>query len=186
DEIEREDFLLGHCLKSISLRLESDQYIDFSLMIRKTVEALESDNNEINSALSETKHLMVDEYQDVNISQERLINGLYKRMESVFVVGDDDQAIYGWRGADVRNIVEFDQRHRNCSVHTLSTNFRSTETIVSASDRFIQLELSTARINKSPQAHSNGNIQQFGNFWFNTRIEEANWITTRINDLIGI
>lgn len=102
---------------------------------------------------------MVDEYQDVNISQERLINGLYKRMESVFVVGDDDQAIYGWRGADVRNIVEFDQRHRNCSVHTLSTNFRSTETIVSASDRFIQLELSTARINKSPQAHSNGNIQ---------------------------
>ena len=186
DEIEREDPILGRCLKNISSRLESDQYIDFSLMIRKTVEALDDDNEEINNALLETKHLMVDEYQDVNVSQERLISGLYHRMESLFVVGDDDQAIYGWRGADVRNIVEFEQRYPNFSVHNLSTNFRSTETIVSASDRFIQLELSTARINKNPQSHSNGNIHQFGNFWFNTRTDEAEWIVSRINDLIGI
>ena len=120
-------------------------------------------------------YILVDEYQDTNYIQRDIIYKLAGKEGNLAVVGDDDQAIYGWRGADVRNIVEFDQRHRNCSVHTLSTNFRSTETIVSASDRFIQLELSTARINKSPQAHSNGNIQQFGNFWFNTRIEEANW-----------
>lgn len=186
DDIEREDQVLGRCLKNISSLLESDQYIDFSLMIRKSVEALEDNNPEINNALSETKHLMVDEYQDVNVSQERLISGLYQRMESLFVVGDDDQAIYAWRGADVRNIVEFDQRYANCSVHTLSTNFRSTETIVSASDRFIQLELSTARINKNPQSNSSGNIHQFGNFWFDTRTEEAEWVISRINELIGV
>lgn len=185
DEIEQEDAPLGSCLKNIGSRLNSDQYIDFSLMIRLVVEALENNNPEINAALENAMHLMVDEYQDVNISQERLIRGLYSRLNSLFVVGDDDQSIYGWRGADVRNIIEFDQRYRNCSTHTLSTNFRSTSTIVSASDRFIQLELSTARIDKAPVSNSDGNIQHFGNIWFETKQDEAEWIANRINQLLG-
>lgn len=185
DDIENEDSSLGKCLKNISDRLNADQYIDFSLMIRLVVESLESNNPEINAALEGACHLMVDEYQDVNISQERLIRGLYSRLNSLFVVGDDDQSIYGWRGADVRNIMEFDQRYPNCSTHTLSTNFRSTNSIVTASDRFIQLELSTARIDKSPTSNSDGNIQHFGNLWFDNREEEANWIANRIRQLIG-
>jgi len=185
DEIETHDAPLGTCLKNISARLDSDQYIDFSLMIRLVVEALEADNAEINSVLEEVNHLMVDEYQDVNISQERLIRGLYRRLTSLFVVGDDDQSIYGWRGADVRNIIEFDQRYPNCATHTLSTNFRSTNSIVSASDRFIQLELSTSRIDKTPNSNSDGNIQHFGNLWFKARQNEADWIANRINELLG-
>lgn len=186
DDIEREDAPLGRCLKNISTRLTSDQYIDFSLMIRLVVDALESNNPEMNVALEAASHLMVDEYQDVNISQERLIRGLYSRLESLFVVGDDDQSIYGWRGADVRNIIEFDQRYPNCSIHTLSTNFRSTNSIVTASDRFIQLELSTSRIEKSPTSNSDGNIHHFGNLWFDTKQDEADWIARRINELMGI
>lgn len=185
DEIEQEDASLGSCLKNIGSRLNSDQYIDFSLMIRLVVEALENNNLEINAALENAMHLMVDEYQDVNISQERLIRGLYSRLNSLFVVGDDDQSIYGWRGADVRNIIEFDQRYPNCSTHTLSTNFRSTSAIVSASDRFIQLELSTARIDKAPVSNSDGNIQHFGNMWFETKQDEAEWIANRISQLLG-
>lgn len=186
DEIEQKDAPLGSCLKNINNRLNSDQYIDFSLMIRLVVEALENNNPEINVALENTRHLMVDEYQDVNISQERLISGLYSRLNSLFVVGDDDQSIYGWRGADVRNIIEFDQRYPNCSTHTLSTNFRSTSTIVSVSDRFIQLELSTARIGKTPVSNSDGNIQHFGNLWFETRQNEAEWIANQIIQLLGV
>ncbi|HJV47138.1 MAG TPA: ATP-dependent DNA helicase [Bacillota bacterium] len=185
DEIEQEDAPLGSCLKNINNRLNSDQYIDFSLMIRLVVAALEDNNPEINGALESARHLMVDEYQDVNISQERLIRGLYYRLDSLFVVGDDDQSIYGWRGADVRNIIEFDQQYPNCSTHTLSTNFRSTSAIVSSSDRFIQLELSTARIGKTPVANSDGNIQHFGNLWFETKQDEAEWIARRINQLLG-
>lgn len=185
DDIQRGDAPLGESLKSISARLNTDQYIDFSLMIRLVVEALENNSPEINAALEGVRHLMVDEYQDVNVSQERLIRGLYSRLNSLFVVGDDDQSIYGWRGADVMNIIEFDQRYPNCSTHTLSTNFRSTNTIVSASDRFIQLELSTARISKSPTSNSDGNIQHFGNLWFETKQDEADWIARRINKLIG-
>ena len=185
DESEQEDAPLGSCLKAINHRLISDQYIDFSLMIRLVVEALEANNPEINAALESAGHLMVDEYQDVNVSQERLIKGLYSRLNSLFVVGDDDQSIYGWRGADVRNIIEFDLRYPNCSTHTLSTNFRSTSTIVSVSDRFIQRELSVSRIDKKPISNSDGNINHFGNLWFNTRQEEAEWIANRINQLLG-
>ena len=185
DEIENEDNLLGTVIKNIYNRLNRDQYIDFSLMIRLVVEALNVNREDVNRALSDIKHLFVDEYQDVNPAQEVLISQIYRRIQTLFVVGDDDQAIYGWRGADVQNILEFDQRYPNCSVHTLSTNFRSTEAIVNVSNRFIQLELGPNRMDKNPVSHSNGNIHHFGNLWFNTREEEANWVAQRINDLFG-
>jgi DNA helicase-2/ATP-dependent DNA helicase PcrA len=185
DTIEAEDTKLGQCLKAINERLNDDQYIDFSLMIRLVVDALRADRPEINRALQNVKHLMVDEYQDVNPSQEALIQGIYQRIDSLFVVGDDDQSIYGWRGADVRNIIEFDQRYPNCSTHNLSTNFRSTDAIVQTSNAFIQIELSAQRIDKTPVSHSEGNIRHFGNLWFETKEEEAAWVAQRINQLIG-
>ena len=185
NEIMHQDEALGRCLNNISTRLNNDQYIDFSLMVRLVVEALENNNREINAVLKGVNHLMVDEYQDVNPSQERLIIALYNRLDTLFVVGDDDQSIYGWRGADVKNIIEFDQRYPNCSTHTLSINFRSTNAIVNASNQFIQLELSTGRIDKIPQSSSDGNVKHFGNFWFNSREDEAQWVASRIKQLIG-
>src|SRR5947209_744767 len=82
-------------------------------------------------------HVMVDEYQDVNPAQEVLITELHKLSETLFVVGDDDQAVYAWRGADVSNIIGFEQRYSGCSRHTLSKNFRSTQAIVAAADSFV-------------------------------------------------
>lgn len=185
NEIEAQDKILGQCLNNIYTRLKLDQYIDFSLMIRLVVEALQSNNPEINRALRDVKHLMVDEYQDVNPSQEALISGIYRRLQTLFVVGDDDQSIYGWRGADVRNIIEFDQRYPACSTHTLTTNFRSTKAIVEVSNSFIQLELGPSRIDKSPISNSDGNVRHFANLWFSSREEEAIWIAQRINNLLG-
>jgi DNA helicase-2/ATP-dependent DNA helicase PcrA len=185
DAIETEDAVLGQCLKTINERLNDDQYIDFSLMIRLVVDALRENRQEINRALQNVKHLMVDEYQDVNPSQEALIQGIYERIDSLFVVGDDDQSIYGWRGADVRNIIEFDQRYPHCSTHNLTTNFRSTDAIVQTSNTFIQVELSSQRIDKTPVSNSEGNIRHFGNLWFGTKEDEASWVAQRINQLIG-
>lgn len=185
DSIEVEDSELGQTLKKLNEKLNNDQYIDFSLMIRLVVDALRADRGEINRALANVRHLMVDEYQDVNPSQEALIRGIYQKIDSLFVVGDDDQSIYGWRGADVRNIIEFDQRYPNCSTHNLSTNFRSTDAIVKTSNSFVQVELSAQRIDKTPVSHSEGNIQHFGNFWFETKEAEAVWLAQRINQLIG-
>ncbi|HET8735421.1 MAG TPA: ATP-dependent helicase, partial [Pricia sp.] len=186
DTIENEDPTLGACLKLVEKKLNQDQYIDFSSMIRLVVEAIENDSPEVSRSLDQVKHLMVDEYQDVNPSQDALISGMYQHLETLFVVGDDDQSIYGWRGADVRNIIEFDLRYPDCSTLTLSTNFRSTGAIVNSSDRFVQMELSTSRIDKTPVSNSDGNINQFGNFWFQSQQEESDWVAEKIDSMLGL
>lgn len=184
-DVTREDETLGNLLERIYNSLEQDQYIDFSLMIRLAVEELERDSPAINQALVGIHHILVDEYQDVNPMQERLINQLRDRADSLMVVGDDDQSIYAWRGADVNNILSFQDRYPQSSIHILSTNFRSTAAIVEASDQFIQQELSTARYTKGPSAHRDGNIQDFRSLWFNTRDDEASWVAQRIHELLG-
>ena len=117
--IEAADPQLGQVLIDIRDSLDQDHFIDFSLMVRLAVGALEADHPGALQAIAGLEHLMVDEYQDVNTVQEALIRELHRRSSSLFVVGDDDQAIYAWRGADVNNIITFDQRYENCSVHTL-------------------------------------------------------------------
>jgi DNA helicase II / ATP-dependent DNA helicase PcrA len=185
DDIETSFPELGICLKNIYARFDSDQYIDFSLMIRLVVNSLQRDDPAVNRALSTVRYLMVDEYQDVNPSQEYLIRGIHSRTDSLFVVGDDDQSIYAWRGADIRNIINFEQRNPGCAVHYLNINFRSTQAIVEATNEFIRVELGPQRIDKDPISNDNGNIRQFGNFWFNTREQEAEWIANRIQQLLG-
>ncbi len=157
-DVTDEDEMLGNLLERIYASLKRDQYIDFSLMIRLAVEELEFNSPAINQALNGVRHILVDEYQDVNPMQERLIRQLRERADSLMVVGDDDQSIYAWRSADVNNILSFQERYPQSSVHILSTNFRSTAAIVRASDQFIQQELSTARYTKNPSAHRDGNI----------------------------
>ena len=184
-DVTGEDETLGNLLERIYASLERDQYIDFSLMIRLAVEELERNSPAINQALNGVRHILVDEYQDVNPMQERLIRQLSERADSLMVVGDDDQSIYAWRGADVNNILSFQERYPQSSVHILSTNFRSTAAIVRASDQFIQKELSTARYTKNPSAHRDGNIQDFRSLWFATRDDEASWVAQRIHELLG-
>lgn len=184
-DVTGEDETLGNLLERIYASLERDQYIDFSLMIRLAVEELERNSPAINQALNGVRHILVDEYQDVNPMQERLIRQLSERADSLMVVGDDDQSIYAWRGADVNNILSFQERYPQSSVHILSTNFRSTAAIVRASDQFIQQELSTARYTKNPSAHRDGNIQDFRSLWFATRDDEASWVAQRIHELLG-
>ena len=184
-DVTGEDETLGNLLERIYASLERDQYIDFSLMIRLAVEELERNSPAMNQALNGVRHILVDEYQDVNPMQERLIRQLSERADSLMVVGDDDQSIYAWRGADVNNILSFQGRYPQSSVHILSTNFRSTAAIVRASDQFIQQELSTARYTKNPSAHRDGNIQDFRSLWFATRDDEASWVAQRIHELLG-
>lgn len=185
DDIVAEDAVLGNLLKRIYIGLNQDQYIDFSLMIRLAVEEMERNSSAINQALNGVRHILVDEYQDVNPMQERLIRQLRERSDTLMVVGDDDQSIYAWRGADVNNILSFQERYPQSSIHFLNTNFRSTAAIVRISDQFIQQELSTARYTKNPSSHCDGNIQDFRSLWFSTRDDEASWVAQRIRDLLG-
>lgn len=184
-EVGQGDPILGQVLMSLWDSLERDQFIDFSSMIRLVVDALQGGNPGAERATERLAHLMVDEYQDVNPSQERLIRELHQRSQTLFAVGDDDQAIYAWRGADVGNILTFEDRYPACSVHTLSHNFRSTPIIVQTADSFAAAELGATRYAKEPEATQTDQPQDFGVLWFSNRQNEADWVAERIQALLG-
>jgi DNA helicase-2/ATP-dependent DNA helicase PcrA len=179
------DSELGTLLADLRAALNKDEFIDFSLMIRLVVDAIQQHASGAERAVSKLQHLMVDEYQDVNPLQELLIRELHGRSSTLFVVGDDDQGIYAWRGADVSNILDFPKRYPQCSQHTLSTNFRSTSPIVETADSFAAAELGAVRFGKNPRAHATRAPRDYRLLWFDDRPREAEWVASRIEALLG-
>jgi ATP-dependent DNA helicase UvrD/PcrA len=184
-DVAAQDPQLGDALGRLSDHLSRDQYIDFSLMIRLAVDALVRDDAAVRCAITGLRHLMVDEYQDVSPAQEELIRRLHALSDTLFVVGDDDQSIYAWRGADVSNILNFRARYPNASQLPLSENFRSTSAIVTASDAFAAGELGPSRTVKNPTAVADRSPRDFRMPWFGNRASEAEWVSTRIEALLG-
>lgn len=178
------DPTLGRVLENLRSGLDRDHFLDFSSMIRRVVEALTARDEGALRATAHLKHLMVDEYQDVNPLQEEMIKQLRIQADSLFVVGDDDQAIYAWRGANVQNILTFQDRYRDCASHTLSHNFRSTRAIVEAADGLADLQLGPQRMPKNPTADESS-PRDFRVLWFADRTQEANWVASRIRSLLG-
>jgi DNA helicase-2/ATP-dependent DNA helicase PcrA len=183
--VTEQDPVIGAVLEALRRRLGDDEFIDFSLMIRLVVAAFQNGDVAGSETVNKLAHLMVDEYQDVNPAQEALIQGLHGRSRTLFVVGDDDQAVYSWRGADVSNIRSFRRRFAGSSEHTLSHNFRSTRAIVAAADGFVSAELGATRITKNPTADNHAGPRDFRKLWFATRAAEAEWVAARIRALLG-
>jgi len=184
-DIAQHDADLGGCLDLLGDRMRQDQYIDFSLMIRLVVDGLTTGDHAILQTISSIRHLLVDEYQDVSHNQAELIRLIRSACDTLFVVGDDDQAIYAWRGADVSYIQDFQAHYPGCSVHPLSTNYRSTEAIVIGSAAFVAAQLGAARLPKYPRAANNRSPRDFGIHWFPDRQSEAEWVADRIHALMG-
>ena len=185
DELEALDPQLGGALVQLWDLLDQSNYIDFSLMIRLIVDGLSADDPQTLEATAHIRHLLVDEYQDTNPLQERLIQLLRRKCDTLTVVGDDDQSIYGWRGADVSNILTFRDRYSDTHEHTLAHNFRSTPLIVRSSDAFVRAELGANRLPKSPQADQGQGPDEFGSLGFADRPLEADWVADRITALMG-
>ena len=185
NSIASEDSSLYNSLLKLKEALEHDGYMDFSYAIRLAVEELSKIADKKGTDIEKYKYLFVDEYQDINPIQEAFIRGFSKFLDSLFVVGDDDQAIYGWRGANVQNILTFEDRYENVSVHKLLVNFRSTKAIVDTANSFVQTNLNYERLAKDISSHSDGNIQDMRKLWFEKREDEAKWIAQRIQSLVG-
>jgi DNA helicase-2/ATP-dependent DNA helicase PcrA len=185
DEITRRDAPLGTVLTNISARLDEDRFIDFTLMIRRTVEALMARQPGVENVVSTITHLMVDEYQDVNAIQERLIDEFHDRGVNLFVAGDDDQSIFAFRGCDVSYIRDFHNRYVDCARHDLTHNFRSTEAIVQTAERFAAAELGATRLAKNPTATTADGPRDYRVLWFPNRPSEAAWVADRIERLLG-
>lgn len=112
--------------------------LDFDDLIFVTVR-LFRDNEEVREKYQEKfKYLLIDEYQDTNMAQYILTKYLAAQHENICVVGDSDQSIYGWRGADYRNILNFNHDYPNATVITLEQNYRSTRQILSAANALIK------------------------------------------------
>ena len=118
-------------------RLKRNSALDFDDLIVKTVELLKSNEDVLNFYRAKFKYIMVDEYQDTSRAQYQLIKLLAKGHENICVVGDDDQSIYGWRGADIRNILEFEKDYKDVFVVKLEQNYRSTQVILDAANHLI-------------------------------------------------
>ena len=172
-------------LVKMSDKLLHDGYMDFSYAIRLAVNELKKITVREGSYIEKYKFLLVDEYQDINPIQEEFIRTFAHHLEMLLVVGDDDQAIYGWRGANVQNILTFKDRYSDVAVHKLLINFRSTRAIIDTANRFVQSTLRFGRLPKEIEFHSDGNIQDLRNLWFEQREDEALWIAQRIKSLLG-
>ena len=114
-------------------RLKEDGWIDYSNQLLFT-DKLFTDVPEVKKKWQEKFELIfVDEYQDTNRVQYRIIKALAERKQNLRVVGDDDQGIYGWRGADIQNVLNFEKDYPNAKVISLGQNYRSTQRIVGTS-----------------------------------------------------
>ena len=110
---------------------------DFGDLILHTVKILEF-NDDIREIYSKNfKYILVDEYQDTNFIQSKWLNLLSEKNKNICCVGDDDQSIYSWRGAEIKNFLEFDQVYENTKIIRLEQNYRSTQNILSVASHLI-------------------------------------------------
>jgi DNA helicase-2/ATP-dependent DNA helicase PcrA len=117
--------------------LTQASYFDFTMIMTKVYQHLQDDDVFREKIGNSIKYLIVDEYQDVNPIQEKIINFIANLGANICVVGDDDQTIYQWRGSDVGYIIGFQNRYNNVKSVTLSDNFRSSNGIVDLAQKVI-------------------------------------------------
>ncbi len=118
--------------------LKKNNALDFDDLLVRTVELLKDDQDVREYYQNRFRYIMVDEYQDTNHVQFKLIELLAGKYKNLCVVGDDDQSIYRFRGADIRNILEFETEYPGAQVIRLEQNYRSTKTILEAANQIIQ------------------------------------------------
>ncbi|WP_312653475.1 DNA helicase PcrA [Proteiniclasticum sp.] len=119
-------------------KLKQNNALDFDDIIMKTVELFEKFPEVLEKYREKFRYVLVDEYQDTNHAQYKLVQLLTKKHQNICVVGDDDQSIYMFRGADIRNILDFESDFPNAKVVKLEKNYRSMGNILSAANAVIK------------------------------------------------
>ncbi|SDK88082.1 ATP-dependent helicase [Halanaerobium congolense] len=161
--------------------LTNNNCFDFNDLIKKTIELLEADTEILKKYQNQFKYIQVDEYQDVNHSQYHLISLLAKPQKNIFVVGDDWQGIYGFRGADISNILEFEYDYPEAEVIKLERNYRSSNNIISASNQLINNNIQNKKKEAWTAAADGAPIFIAG---AESPLVEAKYVCRRINHLV--
>jgi DNA helicase-2/ATP-dependent DNA helicase PcrA len=165
-------------------KLDEKRFLDFSSILRIAVDTLEKEPAVRKKLQMQYSFFTVDEYQDVNPIQEKLIQ-LISNKQNVCVVGDDDQSIYQFRGADVQNIITFQKRYPKVSIHQLDVNRRSHDAIVKTGDELIKIN-NPGRLKK--EIKDKGLKSDKGDLYkilFERQEQEIEWIIEKIQSLVG-
>lgn len=127
--------------------LKNNNALDFDDLLMKTLILFEEFPQVLNYYQDMFRYILVDEFQDTNTIQYRLVKMLSQKHGNIFVVGDEDQCIYGWRGANIDNIKNFIKEYDNTKVYKLEQNYRSTRNIITGANKLIKNN--TTRIDKT-------------------------------------
>ena len=128
---------LCEAYEKYEIALRGNNALDFDDLLIKTLELLSEHPPVLQYYQDKFDYVLVDEYQDTNIVQYQFVRLMAGGKRNLCVVGDDDQSIYGWRGADIRNILEFEKDFPDCRVIKLEQNYRSTANILDAANQVI-------------------------------------------------
>ncbi|MUO33489.1 DNA helicase PcrA [Enterococcus gallinarum] len=130
--------IVGRCYALYQKELRNNQCMDFDDLIMNTIRLFKENEDALQFYQRKFHYIHVDEYQDTNHAQYTLVNLLAARFKNLCVVGDADQSIYGWRGANMQNILDFEKDYPDTAVILLEQNYRSTQTILNAANQVIK------------------------------------------------
>lgn len=182
DDSQDSDFYqtIQRIYQSYQDRLKNNNAFDFTDLIVKTIELFRKDKYVLNNYQQKFKYIQCDEYQDTNHSQYLILNMLAKPQNNLFVVGDSDQSIYGFRGANIENILNFDRDYPNAEVIRLERNYRSTGNIIEASNELIDNNINRKEKESYTENPKGSSIVKCE---ADTSYEEANFVTQIIRSM---
>ncbi len=162
-------------------RMRESNALDFDDLIVRTIQLLEKDAKTRARYQGKFQYILVDEYQDVNAGQYRLLRNLVGPDQNITVVGDDDQSIYSWRGSDYRMILRFEEDFPGARVFKLEENYRSTQTILDAANALVSMnrDRSQKKLFTSRGAGSSIIVFPAG-----TERDEARFVTEKIKESV--
>ena len=177
DYMDERRAAIARVYKLYEERLRNNNALDFDDLMIKAVRLLRNVPAVREKYNNKFKCIMVDEYQDTNTLQFALIRLLTEKQQNICVVGDEDQSIYKWRGADITNILNFEKQFPNTRVIRLEQNYRSTQTILDVAGAVVRLNVERKGKNlwtQNPRGQNVGYCQAFD------AESEARWVAQRI------
>ena len=163
--------------------LKKNNAVDFDDLLLLPLQIFDKEPKVLKKYQDSWKYILVDEYQDTNKPQFMLVKRLAESHQQICVVGDDDQSIYGWRGADISNILNFEKTFKKCEIFKLETNYRSTSVILDAA--YSVVKNNHKRAPKELIAN-NGEGEKLGLMQTNDEMEEADAIISALQKEIKL
>ncbi len=171
--------MAAKCYTEYQKRLHQNQALDFDDLIMQTIRLFRENKETLAHYQEKFQYIHVDEYQDTNEAQYTLVNMLAEKYQNLCVVGDADQSIYGWRGADISNIMNFEHDYPDAKSVMLEQNYRSTKTILEAANGVINRntfrkpkELWTQNEEGQPITYYRGQSERDESLFVITKIQE--------------